>query len=78
MPQGSKIQSIISIKGHQVISNLSETSEFTMLHLDTYADFLRQAEPRTESRAKRALLTTGGPRIKKLQGAMWKSMGHIR
>ena len=32
------------------------------------ADYLRQVEPRTESRAVRALLTTDGPRIKKLQG----------
>ena len=38
------------------------------MHLDTYADYLRQVEPRNESRAVRALLTTGGPRIKKLHG----------
>ena len=38
------------------------------MHLDTYTDYLRQVEPRTESRAVRALLTTGGPRIKKLHG----------
>ena len=68
MPQGSKIQSIISVAGHQVIRNLSEPSEFTLMHLDTYADYLRQVEPRTESRAVRALLTTGGPRMKKLHG----------
>ena len=67
-PQGSKIQSIISVAGHQVIRNLSEPSEFTLMHLDTYADYLRQVEPRTESRAVRALLTTGGPRMKKLHG----------
>ena len=68
VPQGSRIQSIISVAGHQVISNLSEPSEFTMMHLDTYADFLRHVEPRTESRAGRALLTTGGPRTQKLHG----------
>ena len=68
VPQGSKIQSIISVAGHQVIRNLSEPSEFTLMHLDTYAVYLRQVEPRTESRAVRALLTTGGPRIKKLHG----------
>ena len=39
------------------------------MHLDTFADYLRQVEPRTESRAVRALLTTGGPRIKKLHGS---------
>ena len=68
VPQGSKIQSIISVAGHQVIRNLNEPSEFTLMHLDTYADYLRQMEPRTESRAVRALLTTGGPRMKKLHG----------
>ena len=65
VPQGSKIQSLISVAGHQVIRNLSEPSEFTLMHLNTYADYLRQVEPRTESRAVRALLTTGGPRMKK-------------
>ena len=68
VPQGSRIQSIISVAGHQVIRNLSEPSEFTMMHLDTYADYLRQVEPRTESRAVQALLTTCSPRAKKLHG----------
>ena len=68
VPQGSKIQSIISVVGHQVIRNLTEPSEFTLMHLDTYADYLRQVEPRTESRAVRAPTTTGGPRMKKLHG----------
>ena len=66
--QGSKIESIISLAGHQVIRNLSEPSEFPLMHLEIYADYLRQAEPRTESRAVHALLTMGGTRIKKLQG----------
>ena len=64
VPQGSRIQSIISVAGHQVIRNLNEPSEFTMMHLDTYAGYLRQVEPRTESRAVRALLITVGPRTK--------------
>ena len=66
VPQRSKIKSLISVAGHQVIRNLSELSEFTLLHLDTYADYLRQVEPRTESRAVRTLLRTGGTLIKKL------------
>ena len=68
VPEGSRIQSINSVSGHQLIRNLSEPSEFTLMHLDTYADYLRQVEPRTESRAVRELLTTGGPRTKKLHG----------
>ena len=59
VPLGSKIQSVISVAGHQVIMNLSEPSEFTMMHLEIYSVDLRQAERRTESRAVRALLTTG-------------------
>ena len=38
------------------------------MNLNTYADYLRQVEPRAESRAVRALLTTGGPRTMKLHG----------
>ena len=38
VPQVSKIQSIISLAGHQLIRNLGEPSEFTMIHLDTYVD----------------------------------------
>ena len=68
VPQGSKIQPIISVAGNQVIRNLSEPLEFTMMHLDIFADHLRQAEPRTESRAVRALLTRGGTRIRKFHG----------
>ena len=75
VPQGSRIQSIVSVAGHQVIRNPSEPSEFTMMHLDTYADYLRQVEPRTESRAVRALLTTGGPRTKKLYGRYVEDYG---
>ena len=77
--QVSRILSIISVAGHQVIRNLSEPTEFTKMHLDTYADYLRQVEPRTETRTVRALLTTGGPRTKKLHGrAKWNSMNRIR
>ena len=78
VPQGSKIQSIISVAGHQVIRNLSEPSEFTLMHLDTYTDYLRQLEPRTESSAVRALLTTAGPRIKKLHGRYVEVYGRFQ
>ena len=46
MPQESKIESIISVAGHQVIRNLSEPSQFTLMRLDICAGYLRQAEPR--------------------------------
>ena len=60
VPQESKIQS--------VIRNLSEPSGFTLMHLDIYADYLKQAEPRSESTAVRALLSTGDTRLGKLHG----------
>ena len=41
VPQGSKIQWIISVAGHQVIKNLSEPSEFLLMHLDTSPRALR-------------------------------------
>ena len=39
--EGTKIKSIISVAGHQVVKNLSEPSEITLVHLDIYADYLR-------------------------------------
>ena len=59
MPQGSKIQSIISVAGHQVIRNLSEPSEFTLMRLDTYADYLEagRATRRVESCASTTATT---------------------
>ena len=65
---GIKIMSIISIAGHQVVKNLSEPSEITSVHQDIYADYLRQKDPKLNSRAVRALLTTRGPRLMKVDG----------
>ena len=48
------------------------------MHLDIYADYLRQAEPRIESRAERALLTTDGIRKKKLNGRYVEVYGPYR
>ena len=61
--EGTKIMSIISVAGHQVVKNLSEPSEITLVHLDIYADYLREKDSKLVSRAVRALLTTGGPRL---------------
>ena len=72
------MQNTVSVVGHQVIRNLSEPSEFTLMHLDTYADYLRQVKPRTVSSAVRALITTGGPRIKKLHGRYVEVYGPYR
>ena len=66
--EGTKIMSIISVAGNQVVKNLSEPSEITLVHLDIYADYLRQKDPKLDSRAVRALLTTGGPRLMRVHG----------
>ena len=66
--EGTKIVSIISVAGHQVVKNLSEPSEITLVHLDIYADYLKEKDPKLDSRAVRALLTTGGPRLMKVDG----------
>ena len=65
--EGTKIMSIISVAGHQV-KHLSEPSETTLVHLDIHADYLREKDPKLDSRAVRALLTTGGPRLMKVDG----------
>ena len=64
----TKIMSIISVAGHQLFKNLSEPSEITLVHLDIYADYLREKDPKLDSRAVRALLTKGGPRLMRVDG----------
>ena len=66
--EGTKIMSIISVPGHQVVKNLSEPSEITLVLLDIYADYLREKDPKLDSRAVRALLTPGGPRLMRVDG----------
>ena len=66
--EGTKIMSIISVAGHQVVKNLSEPSKNTLVQLDIYADYLREKDPKLDSRAVRALLTTGSPRLMRVDG----------
>ena len=66
--EDAKIMSIISVAGHQVVKNLSEPSEITLVHLDIYADYLREKIPKLDSRAVQALLTTGGLRLMRVDG----------
>ena len=49
--EGTKIMSINSVAGHQVVKNLSEPSQITLVHLDIYADYLREKDPKLDSRA---------------------------
>ena len=62
------MMSLISVTGHQVVKNLSEPSEITLVHLDIYADCLREKEPNLDSRAVKALLRTCGPKSLRVYG----------
>ena len=62
------MRSILPVAGYQAVKNLSEPSEITLVHLDTYADYLREKNLKFDSRALRTLLTTGGPRLMKVDG----------
>ena len=64
----SKIMSTKSVAGNQVVKNFSEPSEITLVHLKFYAEILREKDPKLDSRAVRALLTTGGPRLMRVDG----------
>ena len=72
--EGTKIMSIISVAGHALVQNLSEASEITLVHLDIYADYLREKDPKLDSRVGRALLT-GGPKLMKVDGHYIKFHG---
>ena len=65
---GTKIMSIISVADHQVVKNLSEPSEIAAVHRDICAVYLRQKNPKLDSRTVRALHTIGGPRLMKVNG----------
>ena len=60
--------SIISFAGLHVVKNLSDPSEITQIQLDIYADYLRGKDPKLDSRVVRALLTTSGPRLMRVEG----------
>ena len=53
--EGTKIMSIISVAGHQVVKNLSEPCEITAVHLDIYADYLRQKDPKLDSKGSESV-----------------------
>ena len=60
--------SIISFSGLHVVKNLSDPSEITLIQLDIYADYLREKDPKLDSRVVRALLTTSGSRLMRVEG----------
>ena len=48
--EGRKIMSVISVAGHQAVKNLKELLVNTLVHLDIYADYLREKYPKLDSK----------------------------
>ena len=63
-----EIISTILVADHQVVRNLVELSEITLAHLYIYADYLGEKELKFDSRAVRALLTTEGQKLMRVDG----------
>ena len=49
-----------------MIRSLSKPLDFSMMHIDLFADYMPQREPGTVSKALPALLVTGGTQTMKL------------
>ena len=72
---GARIMSIITVGGHEVTRNLSETSDQTKMHIDVYADYLSCISPQTTSRALRPLLTRGGSKSVRVDNRYTEAYG---
>ena len=72
---GARIMSIITVGGHEVTRNLSESSDQTIMHIDVYADYLSCISPQTTSRALRALLTRGGSKSVRVDNRYTEAYG---
>ena len=79
--EGTKIMSIISVAGHQVVKNLSEPSEITLVHLDIYADYLKEKDPKLDVQGRqlsvKGLLDTGAV-VSVMPVKTWTDMGFER
>ena len=72
---GARIMSIITVGGHEVMRNLSEPSDQTIMHIDVYADYLSTISPQTTSRVLRALLTRGGSKSVRVENRYTEAYG---
>ena len=72
---GARIMSTITVSGHEVTRNLSETSDQTIMHIDVYADYLSAISPQTPSRALRTLLTSGGSKSVRIDNRYTEAYG---
>ena len=72
---GARIMSIITVGGHEVTRNLSETNDQTVMHTNVYADYLSAISPQTTSRALRALLKRGGSKSVRVENRYTEAYG---
>ena len=72
---GARIMSIITVGGHEVTRDLSETSDRTIMHFDVYADYSSAVSPQTISRVLRALLTRGGSKSVRVENRNTEAYG---
>ena len=72
---GARIMSIITVGGHEVLRNLSEPSDQTIMHIGVYPDYLSAISPQTTSRALRALLTRGGSKSVRVDNRYTEAYG---
>ena len=72
---GARTMSIITVGGHEVMRNLSEPSDQTIMHIDVYADYLSAISPQTTSRALRALLKRSGSKSVRVENRYTEAYG---
>ena len=74
---GARIMSIITMGGHEVTRNLSDSSDQTVMYIDAYADYFSAISPQTLSKALRALLTRGGSKSVRIDNRSTEAYGPI-
>ena len=75
--EGSKIMSIISVAGPQV-KNSSQPSEINLVHLDFYADYLREKDPKSDYGAGESVTYNQWAEIDESRWTLDRSLSHTR
>ena len=68
-------EDLITVGGHEVTKNLTDSSDQTIMHIDVYADYLSALSPQTPSRALKALLTRSGIRSVRIDNRYTEAYG---
>ena len=68
-------EDLITVGGHELTKNLTDSSDQTIMHIDVYADYLSALSPQTPSRALKALLTRSGIRSVRIDNRYTEAYG---